>query len=125
MQLNDLTYKIRGGIFNVHSTLGLGLFETVYEAALMYELESMGLKAKCQVGLPVHYKETKLELGFRADIVVEDQVIIEIKSVEALHDVHKKQLLNYLKLTKMKVGFLVNFNVVSLEDKLSLIRIIN
>lgn len=125
MQLNDLTYKIRGAIFNVHSTLGLGLFESVYEAALMYELTNIGLEAKCQVGLPVHYKEIKLDVGFRADIVVEDQVIIEIKSVEALHDVHKKQLLNYLKLTKMKVGFLVNFNVVSLEDKISLIRIIN
>jgi GxxExxY protein len=125
MQLNDLTFKIRGAIFEVYKTLGPGLLESVYEAALATELIELGLKIQTQVPLPVVYKETKLELGFRIDILVENTVIIEIKSVEALHDVHKKQLLTYLKLSKKKLGLLVNFNVDTIEDKVSLIRIIN
>jgi len=125
MQLNDLTFKIRGAIFEVYKTLGPGLLESVYEASLATELIELGLKIKTQVPLPVVYKETKLELGFRIDILVENTVIIEIKSVEALHDVHKKQLLTYLKLSKKKLGILVNFNVDTIEDKVSLIRIIN
>ena len=125
MDLNDLTYKIRGSIFKVHTTLGPGLLESVYEAALAYELMQDGLTILTQVGVPVNYKDVKLELGFRLDILVEDQVIVEVKSVEALHDVHKKQLLTYLKLTGRKIGLLVNFNVATLVDKESLIRIIN
>jgi GxxExxY protein len=125
MQLNDLTFKIRGAIFEVYKTLGPGLLESVYEASLATELIELGLKIQTQVSLPVVYKETKLELGFRIDILVENTVIIEIKSVEALHDVHKKQLLTYLKLSKKKLGILVNFNVDTIEDKVSLIRIIN
>ena len=85
----------------------------------------MGLKVASQVGLPVNYNGLLLELGFRLDILIEDTVIVEIKSVEALHDVHKKQLLTYLKLSGKKLGILVNFNVSSLVDKESLIRIIN
>lgn len=85
----------------------------------------LGLKVASQVGLPVNYNGLLLELGFRLDILIEDTVIIEIKSVEALHDVHKKQLLTYLKLSGKKLGILVNFNVSSLVDKESLIRIIN
>ena len=125
MDINELTYKIRGAIFKVHQTLGPGLLESVYEAALLYELLQMGLKAISQVGLPVTYNDVQLELGFRLDILVEDSVIIEIKSVETLHDVHKKQMLTYLKLSGKKIGILVNFNVSSLKDKESLIRIIN
>jgi GxxExxY protein len=125
MELNDLTYKIRGAIFKVHATLGPGLLESVYEAALMYELNQEGLKVVSQVGLPVKYEGVDLELGFRIDILVEDLVIIEIKSVETIHDVHKKQLLTYLKLSGKKIGILVNFNVSSLKDKESLVRIIN
>jgi GxxExxY protein len=125
MELNDLTYKIRGGIFKVHSLLGPGLFESVYEAALLYELIDMGLSVQSQLGVPVNYNGVVLELGFRMDILVEDSVIIEIKSVEALKDVHKKQLLTYLKLSNKKLGILVNFNTSSLIDKESLIRIIN
>jgi len=90
MELNDLTYKIRGGIFKVHSSLGPGLFESVYEAALIYELAEMGLSVQSQLGVPVNYNGVILELGFRMDILVEDSVIIEIKSVDALKDVHKK-----------------------------------
>jgi GxxExxY protein len=125
MELNDLTYKIRGGIFKVHSSLGPGLFESVYEAALLYELVEMGLSVQSQIGVPVNYNGVLLELGFRLDILVEDSVIIEIKSVEAIKDVHKKQLLTYLKLSNKKLGILVNFNTSTLIDKESLIRIIN
>ena len=125
MELNDLTYKIRGIFFKVHSTLGPGLLESVYEAALMYEFKEAGIKAVSQVGLPVIYNDVKLELGFRIDILVEDRVIVEIKSIEQLLDVHKKQLLTYLKLADKELGLLVNFNAASLIDKVNLIRIIN
>ena len=124
MKLNDLTYQIRGAIYKVHSSLGPGLFESVYEAALIYELMELNLDVKSQVGIPVHYNNIVLELGFRIDILVEDQIIIEIKSVTELKDVHKKQMTTFLKLSGMKVGILVNFNVSSLADKISLIRII-
>lgn len=125
MELNDLTYLVRGAIFKVHSSLGPGLMESVYEAALAYELVQSGLAVLKQVGVPVNYNGVKLELGFRLDILVDDRVIVEIKSVEILHDVHKKHLLTYLKLTGKKLGILVNFNVAKLVDKESLIRIIN
>ena len=91
----------------------------------MLELLEKGLHARPEVGLPVFYKGLKLGLGFRLDILVEESVIIEIKSVEFLHDVHKKQLLTYLKLANKKLGILVNFNVAKLVDKENLIRIIN
>lgn len=125
MELNDLTYKIRGAIFTVHKVLGPGLLESVYEAALAYELNELGLEVKTQVGLPVEYKSILLELGFRIDILVNNQIIIEIKSVETLYDVHKKQLLTYLKLSGKRIGILVNFNSSVLVDKESLVRIIN
>ena len=125
MEINDLTYMVRGAIYKVHKALGPGLLESVYEAALLYEIMQMGLKVASQVGLPVNYNGVFLELGFRLDLLVEESVIIEIKSVETLHDVHKKQLLSYLKLSGKKIGILVNFNVSSLKDKESLIRIIN
>lgn len=125
MELNELTYKIRGAIYKVHKTLGPGLLESVYEAALLYELKELGLNVQSQVGIPVNYNGIMLEIGFRADIIIANTVILEIKSIEILHDVHKKQLLTYLKLSGMKLGFLMNFNVTSLVDKESLIRIIN
>lgn len=125
MELNELTFRIRGIIFEVHNALGPGLLESVYEAALVYELAQAALPFKTQLGIPVNYKEIKLELGFRLDILVDNMVIIEVKSVEVLHGVHKKQLLTYLKLADKKLGILVNFNVSKLVDKESLIRIIN
>jgi len=125
MDLNDLTYKIRGAIFNVHKELGPGLLESSYEVALTYELISLGIGVRSQVGLPVIYKGINLEVGYRIDLLVEESVIIEIKSVETLHDVHKKQLLTYLKLAEKRIGILVNFNVARLVDKESVIRIIN
>ena len=101
------------------------MLESVYEAALAYELTELGFSVKTQIGLPVTYKSVKLDLGFRIDMLVNDQVVVEIKSVDQLHDVHKKQLLTYLKLSNKKLGLLVNFNELILEDKESVIRIIN
>jgi GxxExxY protein len=124
-EINELSFKIRGAIFEVHSHLGPGLLESVYEAALMNELHRRGLYSKSQIGVPVIYKGINLEMGFRLDILVEDQIIIEVKSVEMIHDVHKKQLLTYLKLSDKKLGLLVNFNSARLKDKESIIRIIN
>ena len=94
MELNDLTYKIRGAIFTVFNELGPGLLESVYESALAHELLELGLTVSTQLPLPVIYKNTKLDVGFRIDILVENQIIIEIKSVEVLHDVHKKAATN-------------------------------
>ena len=120
-----MTYKIRGAIFAVYNELGPGLLESVYELALCHELEQLELEVKRQVNLPVLYKTVSLDAGFRLDLIVENQVVIEIKSVDSLHNVHKKQLLTYLKLTKMKIGFLVNFNCDKLVDKDTIIRIVN
>jgi GxxExxY protein len=123
--MEELTYKIRGCIFEVFKELGQGLLESVYEAALIFELTRNGLSVQSQVPIPVVYKSIKFELGFRLDILVENRVVVEIKSVETLHDVHKKQLLTYLKLAGRKLGILVNFGSFHLVDKESLIRIVN
>ena len=110
MKENDISFTIRGAIFKVYRELGPGLLESVYEAALLYQLKKDGLEAKSQVPIPVIYDEQELNIGFRIDILVENKVIIEIKSVEELSRVHHKQVLTYLKLTKLKLGILVNFN---------------
>jgi GxxExxY protein len=125
MEVNEITYQIRGAAFRVHTALGPGLLESVYEAALKYELEKVGLMVRNQVGIPVIYEEIKLDLGFRLDLLVEQQVIVEIKSVEFIHEVHFKQMMTYLRLSKKQLGLLINFNVNRLEDKVSLRRIIN
>lgn len=125
MELNDLTYKIRNAIYEVFKNLGPGLLESTYEAALIYELSALNLKVKNQIPMPFNYKGVKLDAGYRIDILVEESVILEIKSVDQLHNVHKKQLLTYLKLSGKKLGYLVNFNTTKLIDKESLIRIIN
>ena len=118
MTENQISYKIRGAIFKVYNELGAGLFESVYEAALIYQLEKDGLIVKSQVEVPVYYDNIKLDLGFRLDILVEDKVIIEVKSVEELAKVHHKQILNYLKLTKLKLGILVNFNTDDITESI-------
>lgn len=110
MTENDISYKIRGAIYEVYKNLGPGLLESVYEAVLTFELQKLGLKVETQVPVPVVYKDQKLEVGFRLDILVENKVIIEIKSVENLVEVHHKQVLTYLRLTGLKLGLLVNFN---------------
>ena len=125
MELQELTYKIRGAIFTVHKELGPGLFENVYEIALIHELEMLGLKAESQVKIPIIYKDISIPNAFVIDVLVEDSVVIEIKSVTELSSIHKKQLLTYLKLSNKKVGFLVNFNDLIISDKESLVRIVN
>ncbi|TXD49266.1 GxxExxY protein [Polaribacter sp. IC073] len=108
---NEISYIIRGAIFKVYNELGPGLLESVYEAVLLFELRNQGLDVKSQVVLPVYYEGAKLEIGFRLDLLVNDKVIIEIKSVETLSKVHHKQVLTYLKISELKLGILVNFNV--------------
>jgi hypothetical protein len=110
MEENDISFKIRGCIFKVYNLLGPGLLESGYEAALVFELKKINLVAETQVLIPVVYSDIKLDLGFRADIIVEKRVLIEIKSVENIAEVHHKQVLTYLKLTGIKLGLLVNFN---------------
>lgn len=123
MEVNDITYKIRGCIFKVYNTLGPGLLESVYEAALMYEFKKKDIMAQSQVTLPVLYDDVILELGFRIDILVKDAVIIELKSVEEFSKVHYKQLLTYLKLANKEIGILVNFNSDDINNSTK--RIIN
>ncbi|AEI46716.1 GxxExxY protein [Runella slithyformis] len=110
MTENDISYVIRGCIFKVYNNLGPGLLESAYEAALLYELENAGLNVKNQFGLPMVYESVKVDIGYRLDLLVENKVIIELKSVEMLLDVHHKQLITYLKLSGLKLGILVNFN---------------
>lgn len=109
----------------MHHELGPGLLESVYEAAMKYELETDGFAVLCQVGVPMIYKEIRFDIGFRIDLLVNELVIIEIKLVESLNDVHFKQLLTYLKLSDKRLGLLINFNVNRLEERISIIRIIN
>ena len=116
MTENDISYKIRGAIFNVFNNLGPGLLESVYVMALRYELLKENLTVRMEVPVPVYYENEKLELGFRLDLLVGDKVIIEVKSVENLAAVHHKQVLTYLKLTKLKLGILVNFNVGNIKE---------
>ena len=123
MTENDISYKIRGAVFNVYNTLGPGLLESVYEAALKYELQKENIAVENQVAVPVYYDEVKLDLGFRIDLLVDNKVIIEIKSVELLAPVHHKQLLTYLKLTNKKLGLLVNFNTDNIAS--GIVRIVN
>lgn len=123
MDENEITYKIRGSIFSVYKELGPGLLESVYEAALIYQLRNDGLYVESQKKIDVYYDGKLLPVDFRLDIVVEDKVIVELKSVEMLKDLHKKQLLTYLKLSGRKVGLLVNFNTADLTK--NIVRIVN
>ena len=115
MKVNDITYKIRGAIFKVYNTLGPGLLASVYEAALCYQLRQDGLAVATQVKIDVEYQGFILPIDYRIDLLVEDTVIIELKSVEELKPVHHKQLLTYLRLAHKPVGLLVNFNTADME----------
>jgi len=123
MKENDISYDIRGAAFKVHQELGPGLLEHVYERALKYELTEMGYSVSHQVGIPMKYKHIQFDIGYRLDLLVNNLVIIEIKSVEHLADVHHKQLLTYLRLADIKLGLLINFNSISLNN--SIVRIVN
>jgi GxxExxY protein len=120
---NELATIIVDCYFKIHTSLGPDLLESVYEETLAYELITRGLTIKRQQGIGVTYENIKMDLGFRADLIVEDKVIIEIKSVEAVAPVHHKQLLTYLRLTGIKLGLLVNFNEVLIKKGIQ--RIVN
>lgn len=123
MNENEISKILVDCCFKVHTELGPGLLESVYEEVLSYELIKRGLNLERQKGIPVIYDQIKMELGFRADIIVENKVIIELKSIEAIAPVHTKQLLTYLKLTGLKLGLLVNFNEALIKDGIK--RIVN
>ena len=112
----ELTSSILKCAFKVHTALGPGLLESAYEGCLHYELDKMGIFVVKQKPMPLVYEEKRLDLGYRIDLLVEGKVVIEVKSVDALNPVHLAQLLTYLKLSKCRIGYLINFNVESLKD---------
>jgi GxxExxY protein len=116
MHINDITHEILDSAYKVHTALGPGLLESSYKACLVYELKKKGLKVEVEKPVPLIYEEIKLECGYRIDILVEDKVIIELKTVEAFTDVHSAQVLTYLKLSGNRVGLLINFYTKSLKD---------
>jgi GxxExxY protein len=124
-RLNQLTEMIIGAAIEVHRNTGPGLMEAVYEECLCYELSQLGLKFQRQVELPVSYKQIKLKCGFRMDLVVEDAVVLELKTVDQLLPIHSAQLLTYLKLSGKKVGLLINFNETVLRRGLKRLANVN
>jgi len=115
-ELNKISYDIIGCAYKVHSKLGPGLLESTYQVCLVYELQKMGYFVEAEKVLPVVYDEIKLDAGYRIDLMVNKSVIVELKSVEAINDVHIAQVLTYLKLADVKLGLLINFNVKDLKQ---------
>ena len=113
--LNLLSYEIIGAAYQVHSELGPGLLESTYEVCLEYELLKRGFKAERQKALPVIYDEIKLDAGYRIDLLVEDSIIVELKSVTSIEPIHKAQVMTYMKLSEKKLGLLLNFNVTDMK----------
>jgi GxxExxY protein len=118
----ELTKEIIGAAIEVHRELGPGLLESAYEVCLCYELKLRGIPFACQLPLPVAFKGVNLDCGYRIDVCVQESVVVELKSVEKLTDLHRAQLLTYLRLSRMKVGLLLNFNVPVLKD--GIVRIV-
>ncbi len=116
MEINQITHEILDSAYKVHSALGPGLLESAYQACLVYELQKKGLRIEVEKPLPLVYEEIKMECGYRIDILVENKVVIELKTVEAFNDVHIAQVLTYLKLSDCKVGLLLNFYTKSLKE---------
>ena len=116
MEDNKIAERIIGCAINVHRALGPGLWESAYQECLFYELKKAGLLVEKEKALPLVYEEVKLDCGYRIDLLAERQIVVEIKSVEALNDVHTAQVLTYLKLSKCKIGLLINFNVTQLTN---------
>ena len=123
MYENEISERIIGCAIEVHKILGPGLLESAYEECLFYEIFQTGLRVEKQKPLPLIYKEIKLEVGYRIDLIVEYKVLVEIKSVEALNDIHTAQVLTYLKLSGCKLGLLMNFNVLRVKDGIK--RLVN
>jgi GxxExxY protein len=120
---NELTERVIGACIEIHRALGPGLLESAYEECLCYELSQAAIKFERQQPLPVHYKDVKLDCGYRLDLVVEEKIIIELKAVESLLPIHEAQLLTYLKLSGITLGLLINFNVAMLKQGIK--RIVN
>lgn len=116
LRVNRISGAIVDAAVKVHSRLGPGLLESAYQGCLAHELRRCGFRVETQVGLPIVYEGEKLELGYRIDLLVEDQVVVEIKCAEAIHPIHRAQLLSYLRLSGKRVGLLINFHVVRLKD---------
>ena len=116
METNELTGKIIHCAIEVHKALGPGLLESSYKECLYFELQEAGFKVEKEKALPLIYKDVKLDCGYRIDLLVENQIIVELKSVDSLNDVHMAQILTYLKLMDLRVGLLINFNVAKLKD---------
>jgi len=123
MNENDISRVIFDCALKVHKSLGPGLLESAYEECLFYELKKSGLKVVKQKALPLIYEEVKLDIGYRVDILIENKVVIEIKSVDALNDIHLAQVLTYLKLSNCKLGMLINFNVTLIKNGIR--RVVN
>ncbi|RZK06161.1 MAG: GxxExxY protein [Flavobacterium sp.] len=123
MTENELSKIVFDCALKVHQNLGPGLLESAYEECLFYELKKTGLLVEKQKALPLRYEEIHLDIGYRIDMIIENKLILEIKSVEALNDVHFAQLLTYLKLTNCKLGLLINFNVILIKNGIR--RIVN
>jgi GxxExxY protein len=123
MRNSDLTPEIIGAAIKIHRTLGPGLLESAYEACLAHELKKLGLRVECQKPVPLVYESVKLECGFRADLVIENRVVVETKCKEAVHPVDEAQLLSHLRLLDIRVGLLINFHLVLLKDGIK--RIVN
>ena len=123
MTENDISYKIIGAALEVHKKLGVGLLENAYETALVYELQKLGFDVKQQYSLPLNYKEIAIDNAYRIDILVENKIIIEVKSVLELHPIHFAQTKTYLKFTNLKLGLLINFKTQLLKDGIH--RIVN
>ena len=123
MKENEISKAVVNICFDIHKQYGPGLFESVYEEIFCYELAKTGLAIKRQQAIPLVHGAIRMEAGFRADVIIENLVIVELKSVESLADVHYKQVLTYLKLAKLKLGLLVNFNVPYIKDGIR--RIVN
>jgi GxxExxY protein len=116
MDINQITEKIIGCAIEVHKNLGPGLLESAYEECIVFELKNAGLNIERQIPVPVVYKDIKLDCGYRIDILVENIVVIELKTVEAFSPVHEAQILTYMKFAKKKIGLLINFNVTLLKN---------
>ena len=123
MKQNEITHKILNAAYKVHSALGPGLLESAYEHCLAYELRDDGMEVEIQKPLPLVYKEVKLECGYRVDLLVENEVVVEIKAADGIHDLHLAQTLTYLKLLNKEIGLILNFNVISMKNGIK--RVIN
>ena len=123
MTENEISYIVRKSVFKVYNQLGPGLLESVYQKILIYELEENGLSVKSEVLLPVYYDNKKFDINFKIDILVEDKVILELKSVKELDNVYYKQLYTYLRLSNKKLGLLINFNTTNILDNIK--RVVN